>query len=437
MQIIQIIPGSGGSFYCGNCLRDSKYVEALRALRQKVVKVPMYLPLFSDEHDLEDIPVFYGAINIYLKQLWPAFRHAPAWLERLLNAKPALKLASRMAGSTRAAGLEEMTISMLLGEEGRQKEELDQLIDWIDRHCRPDIVHLSNALLLGLAHRIKERLKVPVVCSLQDEDVWVEAMDRDSKEKVWELMSRKASAVDVFIPVSDHYSALMKNRMNLPEAKLQRLHLGVDPSDYSFHHASKKPKNIGFLSRMCYENGLDILIDAFIEFKKDERAKATKLVVTGGYTGDDAGFVNAQKRKLIEAGLWQQADFHENFEGEGRKRFFEKVALLSVPVRNGEAFGLYLLESLASGTPVVQPELGAFPEIIAAAGGGITYKQNQADQLAAALKALLFDPDRLHRLSLAGRQGVETHFHIKEQASKMHGLYERIRQITHQQKPCS
>ena len=100
---MHIIPGSGGSFYCGNCLRDSKYVEALRKSDHTVIKLPMYLPLFADEHDLsKEIPVFYGAISIYMKQLFPIFRKAPRWVDRVLNSKPMLKLASKFAGSTNA-----------------------------------------------------------------------------------------------------------------------------------------------------------------------------------------------------------------------------------------------------------------------------------------------------------------------------------------------
>lgn len=426
MQIIHIIPGSGGSFYCGNCLRDSKYVNALRGMRHEVIKVPMYLPLFADEHDLEDIPVFYGAVSIYLKQLWPAFRRAPSWLGRLLNSKPALKAASRMAGSTRAAGLAEMTVSMLLGEDGGQEEELNHLVEWLGEHCRPDIVHLSNALLLGLAHRIKEQLKAPVVCSLQDEDVWIQAMHDDAQREVWSLMNRKAAHVDAFIAVSDHYARLMQERMRLPAGKLHCLHLGVGPSDYDYLPASQKPRNIGFLSRMCHENGLDILADAFIELNKTADFAETKLVISGGHTRDDAAFVKAQKRKLSAAGLLHKVDFHEDFEGQGRKDFFSKVAVLSVPVRKGEAFGLYLLEALASGIPVVQPALGAFPEIVAASGGGVIYEPNRPESLAAALEELLSDRQRLDRLSETGREGVEKYFHLNEQASKMLGIYKQV-----------
>ena len=94
MNIVQIIPGSGGSFYCGNCLRDSKYVVALREQGHEVIKIPMYLPIFADEHDIGEIPVFYGAVSIYMKQLYPIFRKAPAWVDQLLNAKACPQISS-------------------------------------------------------------------------------------------------------------------------------------------------------------------------------------------------------------------------------------------------------------------------------------------------------------------------------------------------------
>jgi hypothetical protein len=158
MKIAHIIPGSGGSFYCGNCMRDSKYNRALKDLGHQVIKVPLYLPIFDDAHDLDEVPVFYGAVNLYLKQQFPIFRHMPAFIEHALDSKSVLEMAARKAGSTRAKGLEGMTISMLLGEDGGQKIELERLVDWLANEAKPDVVHLSNALLLGLAHRIKQRM---------------------------------------------------------------------------------------------------------------------------------------------------------------------------------------------------------------------------------------------------------------------------------------
>ena len=421
---MHIIPGSGGSFYCGNCLRDSKYVEALRKSDHMVVKLPMYLPLFADEHDLSrEIPVFYGAISIYLKQLFPVFRKAPGWVDRALNSKPMLKLASKFAGSTRAKGLEEMTVSMLLGEEGQQKQELQKMVDWIVENCNPDVIHLSNALLLGLAQQLSQRLNVPVISSLQDEDVWVDVMKPSARETVWKLMSRKAEHVSAFISVSDYYAGVMKDKMELPKEKLESVHIGVDPADYVFRPVKEKKRNIGFVSRMCHGNGLDILVDAFILLKQKEGFDDVQMVLTGGSTGDDRKYLHEIRKQIRDAGLHNQVEFHEEFEEEGMREFMEKVMVVSVPVRNGEAFGIYLLECMASGVPVLQPDLGAFPEIVKLAEGGVIYDNNTPEELAASLEKLLSDPGELDRLSRKGREGVEKHFHIDIQAERMVKVY--------------
>ena len=425
MNIMHIIPGSGGSFYCGNCLRDAKYVEALRKSDHMVVKLPMYLPLFADEHDLSrEIPVFYGAISIYLKQLFPIFRKAPAWVDRALNSKPMLKLASKFAGSTRAKGLEEMTVSMLLGEEGQQKDELQKMIDWIVENCEPDVIHLSNALLLGLAQQLGERLHVPVICSLQDEDVWVDVMKPSAAESVWKLMSNKAEYVTKFIAVSDFYAGVMKEKMALPEAKVATVHIGVDPADYTFKPVKEKKRNIGYVSRMSHENGLDILVDAFFLLKQKAEFDDVNLVLTGGSTGDDKKFLSDIRSRIREHGLQEQVEIHDDFEEQGLKDYLEKVSVVSVPVRNGEAFGIYLLECMASGIPVVQPALGAFPEIVELTGGGVIYRENTPEVLAQSLEKLLSDQVELDRLSRSGQEGVDKYFHIDVQAKRMVEVYE-------------
>lgn len=426
MNIVHIIPGSGGSFYCGNCLRDSKYVEAIRKLGHQVIKVPMYLPLFADEHDIKDIPVFYGAVSIYLKQLYPVFRKAPRWLDRILNSGPMLKLAAGMAGSTRAKGLEEMTVSMLLGEEGKQREELELMADWIAENCKPEIIHLSNALLLGLAHKLKERINVPVVCSLQDEDVWVDVMKPESRDEVWKLMHDKSQYVDVFVSVSNYYASVAGEKMKIPAEKMETLHLGVDPSSYKGIQANKRNRNIGFLSRMNYDNGLDILVDAFILLRKQKGFEDVKLIITGGSTGDDSKFLGSLKKKLKKEKLIQEVDFCEDFSCEDRSGFFKRISVLSVPVRLGEAFGMYLLEAMAAGVPVVQPALGAFPEIIELSGGGLIYEPNTPGKLALALASILNDKELLETKSKNGYQGVLEHFDISIQADKLVNLYEKV-----------
>jgi glycosyltransferase involved in cell wall biosynthesis len=295
----------------------------------------------------------------------------------------------------------------------------------MEKYCRPDIVHISNALLLGLVHRIKERLKVPVICSLQDEDVWMDAMEEKFANRTWELMHQKAMEVDAFISVSRYFAKSMIQRMNLPEEKVYTLHLGVNPDEYDYIPINQKTRNIGYLSRMCHENGFHILIDAFIDLKKNPKFKDVKLIATGGFTGDDASYLKEIRRKLRKANLQHEVEFDEVFEGEGRKDFFRKVSLISVPVLKGEAFGIYLLESMASGIPVVQPPLGAFPEIIEHSKGGIIYHQNTPENLSLSLQHLLSNTDLMEELSLAGRKGVENNFNIHSLAGEMIEIYQK------------
>ena len=373
-------------------------------------------------------PVFYGAISIYLKQLYPIFRSAPKWVDKLLNSKPLLKMASGMAGSTRAKGLEEMTVSMLMGEHGQQKEELEKMVDWLESHFKPDVIHISNALLLGLAHRLKERLNVPIVCSLQDEHVWVDVMRGNFPQEVWRLMQEKAKDIDRFISVSSYYTSFMKDKdkLHLNDENISTLHLGVNPKNYNYINSIEKPRNIGFISRLCYANGLDILVDAFIEIKKDNKNDDVKLLLTGGFTNDDKKFLNEQKGKLRNAGLSDDFEIIIDFNDEKRNEFFSRVSVLSVPVRGGEAFGIYLLEAMASGVPIVQPALGAFPEIVEKSSGGAIFPNNTSQELSASLNSILNNKNKLSTLSKNAREGVEKSFNINILSKDLVAIYDAL-----------
>ncbi len=427
MKIVNIVPGFGGTFYCGNCLRDSVLVKTLQSSGHESVTLPIYLPLTSAGNPIQtDTPVFYGAVNIYLKQNYKLFRHMPQWMEHLLDSGPILRFAASKAGSTRATGLEEMTMSMLMGSDGFQKEELQQLIDYLKHHEKPDIVHLSNALLLGLAEKLKNELKAKVVCSLQDEDVWVDVMKPSYREKVWKLMSDNARHVDAFISVSNFYTEVMKKKMKLPTAKVHTVHIGVDPSNYKVFTPSLNPPTIGFLSRMCEENGLAVLIDAFIELKSMPEFSHARLRLTGGMTGDDKRFLHQQTKKLKKKGILHDLEILHEFRPEMLSTFFDGLSLMSVPVLAGEAFGLYQMEALSSGIPLVQPALGAFPEIIERTSGGITYSPNDGKTLALALAKMLGNPEQLVQMGKNGRASVENHFNNRVLTEKMIGIYEQM-----------
>jgi glycosyltransferase involved in cell wall biosynthesis len=427
MKIVNIVPGFGGTFYCGNCLRDSAFVSSLRQAGHQAVIVPVYLPLAMDGKPGEDEPpVFYGAVNIYLKQQFSFLRGMPRWMENFFNSAALMKIAAKKAGSTRASGLEELTESMLMGEKGFQSGELQELVTYLKNHEKPDVVHFSNALLLGMAKQIREEVNVPVVCSLQDEDMWVDVMRYGYREKIWKLLSEKAADVDAFIAVSDFYARVMKEKMAIPDEKLHVVPIGISPALYTCHRPAVDPPAIGFLSRMYEENGLGLLVDAFIRLKSEKRFEKVRLHLSGGMTGDDKNFFRIQMKKLQKKNLLGDVKVFPDFTMDGLKEFFSSITLMSVPVLKGEAFGLYQLESMASGIPLVQPDLGAFPEIINATGGGMIYSPNDAETLSDALAQLLSDRVSLERMSRSGFEAVREKFDCSRLTGKMVDVYEKI-----------
>ena len=350
----------------------------------------------------------------------------PGWLHRMFDSSPVLRYAARKAGSTRAHGLEEMTLSMLRGHEGYQKEELDQLVTFLRDHEKPDVVHLSNALLLGLANKIRTEVGAHVVCSLQDEDVWVDAMAPEYQKQVWDMMSDKGKDVSAFVAVSDYFASLMHEKMDIPREKMHVIHIGVDAGRYTVEDPELEKPVIGYLSRTNEENGFGLLVDAFIRLKEKPAGKEVRLRVTGGKTSDDNRFIRKQMRKLKKNGLQHDIEFREDFVNIGETGFFRGLTLLTVPVLKGEAFGMYQLESLASGIPMVQPALGAFPEVARLTGGGIVYEPNSPDQLASAWSELLSNPGRIAEMSKKGREAVIEKFGIRELTDKMIDVYESL-----------
>lgn len=423
MKIVNIVPGFGGSFYCGNCLRDSAYAKSLQNSGHDAVTLPIYLPLTLNGENQSKFPVFYGAINIYLKQQFPFFRKMPKWVEDFFNADFFLRYAAKKAGSTRAEGLEEMTMSMLRGHEGYQGEELEQLIDFLKHTIKPDVVHLSNALLMGLARKIKDELGIPVVCSLQDEDVWIDAMADSYQEQLWDLFAEKAKDIDAFIAVSEFYGNVMKKRMQIPADKLSVIHIGIDPDNFEASLPTSNPPVLGYMSRMNKENGFEVFIDAFLRLKAKPEFKDVKARVSGGMTGDDKAFINKQIKKLKKARIEADVIFVDEYLEEFHNQFFQVLSLLSVPVLKGEAFGLYQIESLAAGVPLVQPALGAFPEIISESKGGVTYSPNTPEVLSDKWAEVLNNPEELNRMSINGRKSVEEKFNSKLLIEKMLKVY--------------
>ncbi len=427
MRIIQLIPGSGNAFYCENCLRDGTLFRALRKQGHDVDRVPLYLPIATNEFDHDpDEAVFFGGINVYLQQKSALFRKTPRWIDRIFDAPGLLKWAAGMGGMTDAEELGETTISMLRGEEGRQVKELERLVVRLVSGQRPDVVHLSNALLLGMVRRIKQELGVPVICSLQDEDIWVDALPETQRDAVWEILAERAADVDAFIAVSHYYKDLMCERLRVPAERIHVVYSGISLEGYRESDLPTDPPVIGFLERECREKGLGVLIDAFLILKKNGKVPGLKLRVAGGNLVEDRPFLKEMHQRLDSAGLSEDVEFLPNLSYEERLAFLQSLSIMSVPAEHREAFGVYIIEALASGVPVVQPNQGAFPELLDLTGGGVLYEPNEPHVLADAMEKLLLYPESARELGRRGRKAVFEKFSVEGMSQKVLKVMETV-----------
>jgi len=429
LRIVQITPGAGKMF-CGACLRDNALVAALRRLGHEAVMTPLYLPLTLDEADQSaGAPVFFGGINVYLEQHSAFFRRSPQWLHHLLAAPALLKLAAGPATRTRPENLGPITLSMLRGEEGNQSRELDELIGWLRRE-KPEVICLSNALLIGLTRRLRSELRVPVICTLQGEDWFLDSLPPGARELAWQTVAERAAEADLFIAPSRYFADLMQKRLQLPPDRVRVVFNGINLEGFpanspsSILHPPSSPPVLGYFARLCREKGLEKLVAAFLLLKKRDRVKNLKLRAGGSCGPADQVVVEELRDRLEKAGVAGDVDFVPNPSRAAKLDFLRSLSVFSVPATYNEAFGLYLIEALASGVPVVQPAHSAFPEILQATGGGLLCDAQDPDALAGAIESLLLDPARARALGESGRKAVAEKFSVETMALQVAGLCE-------------
>ncbi len=425
MRIIQITPSAGDSFYCENCLRDTALAQAMLKLGHDVLMTPLYLPLQTEPSDSAGVsPIFFGGINVYLQQKSAFFRRTPRWLDRLFDSPKLLRWLSRHAGMTSARDLGQTTLSMLRGEQGRQTKELERLVEWLDtQDSKPDVVCLSNALLVGLARCIRQRIRAPVVCLLQDEDGFLDGLPSPYSQQAWQAVAERANDVDQFIAVSRYYADVMRQRLALHPDRVSVVYTGISLDGCESGQISPGAPAVGYLSRMCPDRGLDTLVEAFIRLKKKDKLKNAKLRICGGSTVDDRVFLERIRGKLISCGVMDDVEFVPDFGRDARRAFLRTLRVLSVPEKQPVAYGLYVLEALAAGVPVVQPAHGVFPELLEMTGGGVLCEPNRAEAFAAAIEPFLLETQYARQIGQQGRNAVFEKFNINQTARDLVRIY--------------
>lgn len=426
MKIAHISPGAAGML-CGSCIHNNTLARALIGLGHDVALVPLYTPIRTDEPSVAMDGVFYGAINSYLQHASPVFRHTPRLFDWLLDRPRLLDLVSRIGSSREGNALGPLTLSLVQGEHGPQKKELERLVRWLRDELRPDVVHLSLSLFLGFAHRIKEELGVPVVCELQGEDIFFNAVEEPYRSRILEEMRAAAAYVDAFVAPNDYFVELMSRECGFPADKTQVVPLGIDASDFRAREERDDDEIvIGFFARVAPEKGLHHLLDAF-QLLAAEMGKDRLRLRAAGYLKEiDRPYFEEQQRRLGDWGLLDRFEYAGEVDRRGKVDFLAGLDVYSMPTDYRDPKGLPALEAMASAVPVVLPAHGGFPELVAATGGGVLVEPGSPAALAAGLRDLVADPELRRRLGRAGREAVLGRRDSRSMARAMAEVYERV-----------
>ena len=424
MKIAYLAAGAAG-MYCGSCLHDNTLATALLALGEDVVLMPIYTPIRTDEHDVSGNRVFFGGINAYLQQKIPLFRYTPRWIDRWLDHPALLRSLAGRGASVDPAKLGAMTVSMLKGEAGNQRKELDKLVDWLIDEVQPDVVHLSNSMMLGLVRKIAERCGPPVVCSLSGEDIFLEKLTPPHYEQARQLLRERAAEVHAFTALNNYYADYMTEYLSVDRQRIHVIPHGLQLEGHGQSHrsAAALPFRIGYLARICEDKGLHLLVEACERLVELHELPEIELHAAGYLGAGDRGYLHRLQERADQGPLAGKFRYHGELDRAEKIAFLQSLDVFSTPTVYRESKGLPLLEALANGIPVVMPEHGTFTELLADTRGGLLCQPHDTSDLAAKLAELLHNNDLAQQFGQAGQLTVHKRYNAQIMAEQTRTLY--------------
>jgi glycosyltransferase involved in cell wall biosynthesis len=427
MRILSITAGAAG-MYCGSCLRDNALAMELLARGHEVTLLPLYTPTNPDETNVSRDEVLFGGISIYLQQRLALFRSTPRFMDRWWDSPRVINAFASRSISTDPKLLGDLTISMLEGQRGVLRKEFDKLLEWLADEPVPDVVNLPNSLLIGLAQPIGEALKRPVCCTLQGEDLFLDGLLAPYRERAIGLIRRQVPHVARFVAVSDYYAPEMSRRLGIPSERMAVVPLGINLKGYERRRSVDEVFRVGYFARIAPEKGLHALADAYIAFRQRTAGSPARLEAAGYLSHEHQPYLDRVRHGLDQAGLAGEFAYRGAVDRSEKLAFLRSIDILSVPATYDEPKGMFLLEAMASGVPVVQPRRGAFTEVLERTGGGLLVAPDDAAALADGLYELWHDRALRDTLGERAFDGVRANYSIARSADRMMSVYDGLRQ---------
>lgn len=424
MRLLHVTAGAA-NMYCGSCMRDNALASELKRMGHDVVLMPIYTPTLTDEANVSEDRVFFGGISVYLQQKSAFFRHTPGFVDRLLfDNSWALRAATQKSIGVDPRFLGEMTVAMLQGIRGPIGKEFRKLVRWVRSEPKFDVISIPFTLLISLAEPLKRAGKTKVVCTLQGEDLFLDGLMEPYKSESMERIRSMIPHVDRFIAVSSYYANFMAQYLSIPREKIRTAPIGISSNGFE---AKPKPARdlckIGFFARMDPAKGFHHLGEAYRKLRDHTDLPPLRLEAAGYMLKEHEEYFNKEHALLRAAGFGGEFTYHGAVSRERKTEFLQDMDILCVPTQYVEPKGLFVLEALANGTPVVLPAHGAFPEILSRTGGGILYPPGDTNALVETLHTMICDKERRDLMAAEGSANVRTYYSAEAMAAAHLEIY--------------
>jgi glycosyltransferase involved in cell wall biosynthesis len=186
---------------------------------------------------------------------------------------------------------------------------------------------------------------------------------------------------------------------------------------------------MGYIARMATDKAAHLLLDAVRHMRDHETVHTpkVKLRIAGWVSPEYEPYLAELHAKVKEWQLTDRVDFQRYIARDEKVAFLRSLDAFSVPVTYGASKGLYVLEAWACGVPCVQPEIGVFPELIAATGGGLLCEPRNFSSLRNQLEYLRDNPAEAAAMGEKGRQATLQNYTAQKMAEATLALYASLR----------
>ncbi|MDR3689705.1 MAG: glycosyltransferase family 4 protein [Fimbriimonas sp.] len=414
MRIAMIVAGAG-SMYCGACARDADLARALIEAGQQVAVFPIYTPIRLEEDlGIEIEPLRMGGINAFLREKYPRLARAKM-LNSLLDRPSLITWASQFAVRTQASDLGQMTVSFLEGVDGPHGGEIERIAQDVALF-QPRIVILANTLLAGMIDPLTRATGAPVVCQVQGEDGFLLELPEPWRGKSLLLLREQVEDASHFIAPCKVHAHEMSELLKQPIFQFSVVPPSVKNSPNLEAKSSSKEVRIGHLSSIRRAKGLDMLIEALSNLKD----LSWDLSIRGKIL--EPMYYKELVRMAESKGI--AFEYGGEVTPDAKAGYLRGCDFIVLPTRLSESRGIVALEALASGTPVIAPSRGIFPELARVTGGVALYDAPEA--LADTIRSCIAQRVGWHQRGAKAAHAVSETYFPARSAAAAEACFQRI-----------